>query len=846
MKAKPSLWRKVVDKEGNAKVIIDPHPGQKRILTNDRRFQVMLAGSGGGKCIPEDVRVLLSDGRRLPIRDVNINDEVVVLDDNLKTRTSKVKHKINSGKLIVYQLKTTLGRELKVSETHPLLTIDGWKPITNLKEGEYIGVPRAYPTLGTKRYAPNLLKILGYLLGDGGLTNLHHITFTSASNEILDDFQRCLPNPCKIKYKEQYDYNVNGYGKNRPNPILNFIRGVGLSGCNSYTKHIPAFVFELVNEDIALVINRLFACDGWVEVKGVGYCSVSKQLIYEVQHLLLRFGILSRIRYRKVKFQNGISFAYELSIFKAPDIIKFRDKIGIFSKDDKLNKLILSKENERWQPQDLIPINLDFLYKRIQKDGQNHLKYKRDIPRYNALRGCRHDNVERNNLQELVKWFNDTKLQQLAYSDVFWDTIKEISILGEEQCYDLEIENYHNFVAEDIFAHNTRLLSVWMYLEILRCGTGDYLAVSPTIPLQNLQLIPTFIDFFETTLGIGQFKAAKRQLIINTKSADGEEIKATIFFGSAKNPESLESAVANAACLDEAGQDKFKLSAWEAILRRVGHREGRVLIATTLYNYGWLKRELYDKWEAGDPDINIVQFDSIENPYYSRDEYENARKRLPAWKFDMQYRGIYRRPAGLIFSDFDENRHVIEPFPIPSSWSWHVGIDPGAVHTALVWVAEDPTTKKFYITRSYLDGNKTTKEHVQKAMRFHEYNRVTRWVGGAGNEQQFRDDWKAEGIHVREPEIRDVESGIDRVTALLRENRLFIFDTEENEPLIEEFRSYSRELDDKNEPTDRIQNKGEYHILDGLRYVACGLSPQFNSERLLVMSSRRFRGRWRH
>ncbi len=390
----------------------------------------------------------------------------------------------------------------------------------------------------------------------------------------------------------------------------------------------------------------------------------------------------------------------------------------------------------------------------------------------------------------------------------------------------------------------TSLLPIWLYNEILRCGDGDYLAVSPTFPLQNLRLIPAFRHFFETTLKIGEFKSAKRVLEIRGNTPDGE-LTANIFFGSAEKAESLESAVANAACIDEAGQDKFKLSAWEAILRRVGHREGRILITTTLYNFGWLKRELYDRWESGDPDINVVQFDSIENPYYSKAEYMRAKKTLPTWKFDMQYRGIYRRPAGLIYSDFDENVHPVNPFAIPQTWNWHVGIDPGAVHTALVWVAEDVGTKKFYIVRSYLDGNMTTKEHVKKAMRFSEYHRVTRWVGGAGSEQQFRDDWTAEGIHVREPEIRDVESGIDRVTALLKENRLFIFNTDENQPLIEDFRSYSRELDDAGKPTDRIKDKNLAHFCDACRYLAVGLSPQFNSERLLVMSARRFRERWR-
>ena len=42
-----------------------------------------------------------------------------------------------------------------------------------------------------------------------------------------------------------------------------------------------------------------------------------------------------------------------------------------------------------------------------------------------------------------------------------------------------------------------------------------------------------------------------------------------MYFGHANDPDSLESATAKAAWLDEAAQNKFKLDSWEAILRRL-------------------------------------------------------------------------------------------------------------------------------------------------------------------------------------------------------------------------------------------------------------------------------------
>ena len=116
------------------------------------------------------------------------------------------------------------------------------------------------------------------------------------------------------------------------------------------------FVFKLVKEDIALVINRLFACDGWVDTKGIGYCSVSKKMIYQVQHLLLRFGILSRVRFRTVKYKGGRNPAYDLTISPKSDMIKFQKEIGIYSKDCKLDDLIKSKTSSK--PQDVVPFDI--------------------------------------------------------------------------------------------------------------------------------------------------------------------------------------------------------------------------------------------------------------------------------------------------------------------------------------------------------------------------------------------------------------------------------------------------------------------------------------------------------
>lgn len=359
----------------------------------------------------------------------------------------------------------------------------------------------------------------------------------------------------------------------------------------------------------------------------------------------------------------------------------------------------------------------------------------------------------------------------------------------------------------------------WLWREIDRCGAGDYLAVTATYDLFKLKMLPEMKRVFCDLLPGWTYSASDRVIV----SGDG---KKRVILRSANAPGGLESATAKAAWLDECGQDDFRLESWEAVLRRLSLARGRVLGTTTPYNMGWLKSEVYDRWRNGDDNYQVVQFKSIQNPRFPRAEYERAKATLPRWKFEMFYNGEFSRPAGLIYEDFvDEYReaggHLVHPFTIPAHWPRYVGVDFGAVNTALLWIAEDTDREIYYAYRSTLEGNKTTNEHAAAALEFARNSNVVRWTGGARSETQQRMDWNAAGVPMQQSPIIDVEAGIDRVIALFKQKRLFIFDTERG--LIEELNTYSRELDAAGQPTDKIKAKETFHRLDSLRYDASAL-----------------------
>lgn len=366
----------------------------------------------------------------------------------------------------------------------------------------------------------------------------------------------------------------------------------------------------------------------------------------------------------------------------------------------------------------------------------------------------------------------------------------------------------------------------WLLREMRERGTGDYLAVTATFPLLKLKMQTEFLALFQDILHLGTWREADKVFVLR----DGSRV----IFASATNSESIESATAKAAWLDEAGQMQFKREAWEAIKRRLSLHQGRALLTTTLYGLGWLKTELYDRAVAGDQDIAIVQFDSTVNPAFPRAEYERAQREMPGWKFNLFYRGRYAQPAGLIYDSFHEATCVIPRFPIPGKWPVYVGHDFGAANPAALFTAQDPATGYFYHFHEYKPGpGRSTYEHVEEFKRIVAGHTVLQRVGGSHQEEEIRQGYTAHGWPIREPKLHDVASQIDRVYALHKLNKVFVFRDLVN--YLDEKLRYSWRLDEHYQPTDEIEDKASFHLMDSERYMLSDFRPETATGGVLQM-----------
>ncbi|MCK4327460.1 MAG: DNA topoisomerase VI subunit B [Candidatus Diapherotrites archaeon] len=123
--------------------------------TKFHRFVQQRGQQGIGACMPGDVQVPMVDGRVLPIKqlveDNAVGEMVWALNpETLKIEEEKITKcwKLNNNKLI--DIKTSYGREIKLTPENPVLCISGgaidWKEAQELREGDFIAIPNKIPS----------------------------------------------------------------------------------------------------------------------------------------------------------------------------------------------------------------------------------------------------------------------------------------------------------------------------------------------------------------------------------------------------------------------------------------------------------------------------------------------------------------------------------------------------------------------------------------------------------------------------------------------------------------------------------------------------------------------------
>ncbi|MEO0705479.1 MAG: replicative DNA helicase [Cyanobacteria bacterium J06649_5] len=294
----------------------------------------------------------------------------------------------------------------------------------------------------------------------------------SVSPSLITQWRKgiCAPEPevfdvlCNVLKVTPHQLAPEGYETIRwtgKNPVSAWLEDLRLWGCSAHNKVIPSVVFTLPKVQLALFLNRLFATDGWASVLAsgqaqIGYTSVCEKLARQIQHLLLRFGIIATLKSRQVKYKDTRRAAWQLDITDAIALTTFANEIGIFSKEAAVNQVVEAVGAKKYHTnRDLIPIEVwDVLKTAKGEESWSGLAKRAGLASSSNIHVGKRA-LSRPRLVALANTLEHPPLQDMATSDIYWDEIVSIESAGNQQVYDLTIPETHNFVANDICVHNT-------------------------------------------------------------------------------------------------------------------------------------------------------------------------------------------------------------------------------------------------------------------------------------------------------------------------------------------------------------------------------------------------------
>jgi replicative DNA helicase len=367
-------------------------------------------------------------------------------------------------------MTTRTGRVIRATANHQFRMLDGWRALEELRPGDRIAIPRVYPEpVQPAVWSDDRVTLLAHMLGDGCFAPRQPLHYTSASEENLRVVADAARSAFGVegRYVAQrtwcHLYPSSGGNRWHPNPITAWLRDLGLDGLRSYQKFVPPPIFRLPSVGVGLFLRHLWATDGCVHLREgrhgpigtIYYGTTSPLLAAQVQYLLARLGIVSRIvSTRKGEYQPS----HNVQIMGATDQLRFADAVGgIGDRAERLANLVarvsLIKANTN---ADTVPVEIWPMVKETMRH-QGITQRRMARMRGTAYGGTSHFRFapSRAVLANYGELLDMPALVELAGSDVYWDVIDSIEPDGEADVYDMTVPDTHNFIANGIVAHNS-------------------------------------------------------------------------------------------------------------------------------------------------------------------------------------------------------------------------------------------------------------------------------------------------------------------------------------------------------------------------------------------------------
>ncbi len=231
--------------------------------------------------------------------------------------------------------------------------------------------------------------------------------------------------------------------------------------------------------------------------------------------------------------------------------------------------------------------------------------------------------------------------------------------------------------------------------------------------------------------------------------------------------------------------------------------------------------------ENNNPEVWCEFMEWADNPYLDKEEVKALTESLSNELLESRRYGRFKASEGLVYPEFDENVHVIDPVNLPLEWQDNISIDPGLNNPLSVhWYSVD-YDGNVYVQAEHFEAGRDVVYHANKIKEISSRlkwkrdmsGRICALIDSAANQKTLSslksvsELFYEQGINVNPNVNKDMFSGIQRVKQYLKitngRPKIYIFKNCVN--LIRELKSY-RWGDGEN------PRKTDDHALDELRY----------------------------
>lgn len=421
----------------------------------------------------------------------------VFTDDGIKISTEFY----NNGISKILKLTTRNGYSISTTPEHRLRIINKngdyiWRHVKNIQIGDWAALQKdtyaeeiqykfpefkkaahfnaqkiTHPSKPTKQ----LGEFIGLIIGDGAISINQKgcgrliISVEDKDTEVVDyllNISDELFGLKPIKQKKNDDKSTNYYFNSTI--LVSWLKHIGAGKISSLEARVPEAVFRVDKEFAKGFLRGLFTADGTITKEGYpSLCSISKDLIEDVQQLLLSLGIPSGISVKKNRRNAfGKLPLYQLRIITNAGLRRFASEIGFISQEK--NSRLIKGFVKAWEFNDVIPNiedKLESIYNgpgrgcgpRRSKRGANRKLY-RDIQHYlPGITASRH--LTRLRLNKLTNKYEELKdnsyIRWLLNNGQFYDQIASIQE-GESVTLDIAVPENNTYIANGFVSHNTR------------------------------------------------------------------------------------------------------------------------------------------------------------------------------------------------------------------------------------------------------------------------------------------------------------------------------------------------------------------------------------------------------